>query len=173
MIAREADVAPVTHQHRLTFFVPGEPIPEGSLRAQGRLKGGGIRLAHDDTRLKPWRECIGLIAKSAGRGVLPREPIDTGVALGLVFVFSRPLGHFSKAAVPTRIDRLRPCWAGLQPHTSKPDLDKLIRAIGDALTLARVIEDDGRICEVEAVKWYADEASPHGNVAGVHVRLGW
>ena len=41
----------------------------------------------------------------------------------------------------------------------KPDLDKLIRAVGDSATNAGVITDDSQICEIVAHKlWAVDES---------------
>jgi crossover junction endodeoxyribonuclease RusA len=37
-----------------------------------------------------------------------------------------------------------------------PDLDKLIRAVGDSLTTAGIISDDSRIIAIHAQKLYAD-----------------
>jgi Holliday junction resolvase RusA-like endonuclease len=47
-----------------------------------------------------------------------------------------------------------------------PDLDKLLRAIGDALTIAGVFADDSRIIEINASKSFADQRPP-----GVHIHL--
>jgi crossover junction endodeoxyribonuclease RusA len=51
------------------------------------------------------------------------------------------------------------------PHTM-PDVDKLIRAIGDALTIAKAFADDSRIIEIHATKSFADDRPP-----GVHIHL--
>mgnify|MGYP000482845664 FL=1 len=40
--------------------------------------------------------------------------------------------------------------------TTKPDLDKLTRAIGDCLTKAMIIQDDSYVIEWNARKSYAD-----------------
>ena len=164
--------APLSRAHRLTFFVPGTPITQGSMV----IRRG--RVAHDKARqLKAWRETIGLVARMAGRGVLPRGPIPAGtpIAIGLIFVIARPAGHFSGAKAPKRHDGLRPCWAGLQLHPNRPDLDKLVRSVGDGLEQAGIIAGDGQIAEFLSPfgKWFADPASPYGNAAGVHVRLEW
>jgi Holliday junction resolvase RusA-like endonuclease len=41
-----------------------------------------------------------------------------------------------------------------------PDLDKLIRAVGDSLTDAGIIRDDSRIITITARKLYADDRGP-------------
>ena len=47
-------------------------------------------------------------------------------------------------------------------HTKKPDLDKLQRAIGDALTASGLITDDSCIVEWRARKVYAEQGKPSG-----------
>ncbi len=44
--------------------------------------------------------------------------------------------------------------------TTKPDLDKLERAILDALTKSGVIKDDALVVDLVASKHYADENRP-------------
>lgn len=51
------------------------------------------------------------------------------------------------------------------PHTM-PDLDKLLRAIGDALTIAGAFADDSRIIQIMATKNYSDLNEP-----GVMIKL--
>lgn len=165
-------------QHRLTFFVPGEPITEGSLKPQGRTRHGGVRLAHDDERLKPWRECIGLIAKMAGRGTLPRDPLpmDVPVWLGCVFVIQRPQRHSSR--VTGKLWKHAPmevCGEAGTARSLTGDLDKYVRAVGDALTLARILTDDSQIThflEPIGLEWPNAEAW-WGDKLGVHVALEW
>jgi Holliday junction resolvase RusA-like endonuclease len=54
----------------------------------------------------------------------------------------------------------------------KPDLDKLIRAIGDAATKAGVIQDDSQICEIVAHKVYEADDLPRGVLITLHKFLG-
>lgn len=54
----------------------------------------------------------------------------------------------------------------------KPDLDKLLRAIGDAATKAGVINDDSQICEIVAHKVYEAEGLPRGVLITLHKFLG-
>jgi Holliday junction resolvase RusA-like endonuclease len=41
-----------------------------------------------------------------------------------------------------------------------PDLDKLIRSVGDSLTTAGIYVDDSRIVRLTATKVYADHRGP-------------
>ena len=84
-----------------------------------------------------WRRVARMAAHSAMRG---RKLIDGPVAVEVTFYLSRPAAQ-AKAKYPA---------TGL-------DLDKLCRALGDALERV-VVTNDARICAWSAVKLYADEA---------------
>nr|DAV40200.1 MAG TPA: Endodeoxyribonuclease RusA [Caudoviricetes sp.] len=124
-----------------SFFVPGEPITEGSTKAF--TSGQRVVVTHDRGReLDAWRIKVAKAAEDAARkaGWEPRH--DGPVAVTAIFVLPRP-----KSVPKTRK------W----PHT-KPDLDKLQRAVGDALAPYKrpgVLRDDSRIVEWRASKCYA------------------
>lgn len=121
----------------MTFFVAGEPIPQGSLRRRGRW------LTSDNPRLATWRRTVALVSYQVRR---QRVALAGPVRLQVAFVLPRP------RLVPAhRLDR--PCV--------KPDLDKLLRAVGDALT-GVLLQDDGQIVALAATKHYADELTPVG-----------
>jgi len=110
----------------IEFWVAGVPAQQGS-KIPGRRKDGRlfVRDAADKT-LKPWRAAVVEAAKTALGGRMLTGP----VGLSIEFVFPAP------ASEPLRI------WK----HTA-PDLSKLIRAVEDALTDAKVWEDDARVVE--------------------------
>ncbi len=114
-----------------TIFVPGTPAPQGSKRHVGR----GI-LVESSTALGPWRERVALQAHQHAHG----ELWDCAVILDLAFVMPRPKST-PKLSTP--------------PAIRKPDLDKLIRAICDALTDVW-ITDDSRIVQLNATKRIAE-----------------
>lgn len=124
-----------------SFFVPGEPITEGSTRAFA--SGQRVVVTHDRGReLDAWRIKVAKAAQEAAReaGWEPRH--DGPVVVTATFLLPRP-----KSAPKTRI----------RPHV-KPDLDKLQRAVGDALSPYKrpgVLRDDSRIVEWHSSKQYA------------------
>ena len=124
-----------------SFFVPGEPVTEGSTKAFA--SGQRVVVTHDrGQELDAWRLKVAHAAEAAARkaGWAPRH--DGPVAVTATFV----LPH------PKSVPRSRK-W----PHT-KPDLDKLQRAVGDALAPYKrpgVLRDDSRIVEWRASKCYA------------------
>jgi crossover junction endodeoxyribonuclease RusA len=123
----------------IEFFVPGKPAQQGSKRHVGR----GI-MVESNPRLKDWRASVAL----AGRIAMTDDaPVKEPVHIVLEFVFSRPNSHFTKKG-------LRPDAPAV--FTNAPDLDKLVRAIGDALT-GIVWNDDRQIWQVVAKKLYGDK----------------
>lgn len=115
----------------LVVTVFGKPVTQGS---KTRTKWG-IRDDNAD-RLRPWREAVKQAALDALAG---RARLEGPVAVEVVFTFDRP-----KSA-----PKSRPCW----PITrSSGDLDKLQRALFDALTDAGVWRDDSQVIDVRARK---------------------
>lgn len=47
-------------------------------------------------------------------------------------------------------------------HTRRPDLDNLTKTVLDGLQKARIITDDGLVCELNLSKHYASEGHPVG-----------
>jgi crossover junction endodeoxyribonuclease RusA len=106
----------------LTLFVPGRPAAQGSKRHVGHG-----RMLESSRPVGPWRDRAALFAHNAmleiGAGI-----ITTAAAVELSFVMPRPVAT-SKRRTP--------------PAVKKPDLDKCIRAVFDALT-GVVLADDSR-----------------------------
>lgn len=130
----------------LRFVVVGDPVPQGSLRRAGRYA-----LRYDnEARLKAWRETIAVEAAKAllAQGGPIGVPYPTGsVSIALTFVVARPAKH------RTSKGDLRPD-APLRPVT-RPDLDKLIRSVLDALK-GVAYGDDGQVTTIQAQKVYGD-----------------
>jgi crossover junction endodeoxyribonuclease RusA len=130
----------------LSIFVAGEPAPQGSKRHVG----GGV-LVESCKRVKPWRQDVrAACLDSAGK---PKVQFgDSAVIARLEFVMPRPKSA-PKKSTPAAI--------------RKPDLDKLTRAVFDAIGSAQVWTDDARCVGVVATKRLAepDEAS------GCHIEL--
>lgn len=111
----------------IEFSVYGNPVPQGSMRVIN-----GHIIHNKGSELAAWRSAIALSAKKAGA-----KPERNPVAINLVFVQLRP----------KTVKRAEPSVA--------PDLDKLIRAVLDALTAIAYV-DDGQVTEIYARKIYGD-----------------
>ena len=142
-----------------------DPAPQGSKSVS---RSGFAYEANKNTR--PWRQAVASAAAEVMAGVIgkdpsmsqiisPREILTGPCRLEVFFVFTRPGSHFGtgknagvlKASAPTH-------------HPKKPDTDKLLRAIGDALT-GVVVRDDSQFSEVIARKTYTE----YGDSPGVRI----
>lgn len=130
----------------IAFDVPGEPIPKGSGGLVFSKSTGRVFYKPDRERdLKAWARVLNLCARAALAGA---GPWPGAVHVSLVF----------RLAPPAKQER---SWPAV-----RPDVDKLARAVLDALTGAAWI-DDGQVCTLEVMKWYA---AP-GEVPGVKVKV--
>jgi crossover junction endodeoxyribonuclease RusA len=116
----------------LDVFVPGRPAPQGSKSYMGRGQGGNVRMVESSKAVKPWRSDIRSYVIDAYRG----PQIATAVAIELEFVMPRP------SATPKR---------RTPPAIRRPDLDKLVRAVLDAIGSAGLWKDDSQVvCQIAA-----------------------
>lgn len=135
----------------INFHVPGIPAAQGSKRHLGN----GV-MVESSKRVKPWRTDV----RQAAIDHCP-EPITGPVALDLEFRFPRPKSHHGTGR---NANQLKP--SAPRAHTQKPDLDKLARAIGDALA-GIAYRDDSQIIQTLARKAWEDDSWP----AGVHITI--
>jgi crossover junction endodeoxyribonuclease RusA len=123
----------------MLIFVAGEPRPQGSKNAFRR--GSKIVLVESSKGLPEWRRRL-VEAFTPFEGLSTRPGYENGATVALEFYLTRPAS----------VKRKNP--------TTKPDLDKLIRSVGDALEIAGVIDGDSKIVEWQATKRYADNIDP-------------
>ena len=127
--------------------VLGIPAPQGSKRHVGR----GI-LIESSREVGPWRERIALAAHSA-MYCAGQPLLGSAVDVRLDFVMPRP-----KSMPKNRTE----------PAIKRPDLDKLARAVLDAITSV-VIADDSQVVGLRATKRLAlPDEQP-----GVEVSVNW
>jgi Holliday junction resolvase RusA-like endonuclease len=131
----------------IQLTVEGNPVPQGSFRHVGNG-----RIISANPKLNAWRQTI---ADQIGLQTLERL-IEGSIRVDLVFTLERPKSV-------SRGVRERP--------TVKPDLDKLVRATLDAISLPRyvqLIKDDSQVTDLHAAKRYADHTPP-----GVQIFVAW
>jgi len=129
----------------LTFSVLGTARPQGSKRHVG-----GGRMVEMGKDLKPWRSAIGMEAANA----MTEQPWTCPVRVKLTFFLIRPKGHFGTGRNALTLKPSAPRFP-----SSTPDLDKLVRAVLDALT-GIAFRDDGQVQALDCMKLYADEHYP-------------
>lgn len=120
------------------FSVSGKPGTKGSTRAFPRVKKNGaigVVVTSDNRTLGVWTDAVAWAARAAMRR--ERCAMTVGpVSVALVFYVRQP----------QRPRHLLP--------VAKPDLDKLSRAVLDALT-GVVYHDDAQVVSMTASKYYA------------------
>lgn len=133
----------------IEFSVTGVPQPRGSKKAMPNRAGGRPLMVDDNPRSKPWMATVASEAALAMKG----RPLFGGpLKLSAVFWFPRPKSHYrtGKNAHIRRDD-------APMVHSNKPDCDKLIRAVGDAMT-GVVYRDDSQLAALDVQKRYSEHA---------------
>lgn len=141
------------------LFVAGQPAPQGSKTNYG--KG---RMVEDNKATKPWREDIRAAIQRYSDGTAYFER-DQPLVLHLRFVFrrttampKRATGRGGKPTKPT------------PPHTKRPDLDKLARAVCDAVTSSGLWYDDNQVTRFGTLeKRYAEIGETPG--CWIHIEV--
>jgi crossover junction endodeoxyribonuclease RusA len=128
----------------ITFDVIGRPSPQGSKKSIGNN-----RFVESSKFLPAWRKAVRVAAEEAVTASMWAR-VSGPVELEVMFYLDRP-SSISKTQRP-------------QP-TVAPDLDKLVRGVGDALT-GVVYDDDSQVIRCLAWKVYADT-----RVSGAFIRV--
>lgn len=121
----------------IAFRVPGLPIAQGSKSFKGMRAGKPI-LAESAKGLDKWRADVELCARRATG--YSRPNLDEPVLVIVEFTFKTPKAR-----------------AGEIRMSTMPDADKLARAVLDALKMAHVFVDDGRVSDLVVTKRYGSE----------------
>jgi crossover junction endodeoxyribonuclease RusA len=129
----------------LTTFIPGTPAPQGSKRHVG----GGVMI-ESSKALKPWRQDVRMALLDAAAQPVAR--FEGPVLVRCIFVMPRPVST-PKRSTP--------------PAVKKPDLDKLCRAVLDAVGSAGVWRDDSQVVRLIADKRLAEI----GETGGLHLTV--
>lgn len=133
---------------KIQFTVHGRPQQRGSknsfvpinkkTKKPFRRANGGIVVSTVDSNKnsKVWMGQVRDAAAAAFDGDL----IHAAVCLTCAFYFKRPASHLGTGK---RAGQLKP--SAPEHHTQTPDLDKLLRCVGDSLT-GVILADDKQIC---------------------------
>lgn len=129
----------------LAFTVYGVAVPKGSTRAF--VPKGWTRPIITDTNrnTNSWAQ---LVAEGASRAIADADHFEIlrdAVRLTVGFYLPRPK-KYQRRGLPVA-------------HLKKPDVDKLVRGVLDALTSVAWL-DDSQVVELVAVKQYADVDDP-------------
>lgn len=134
--------------------------PDGTCPTCGQKEYRGTGLADDSDYLKAWRAAV----RSAAAQAWHRPVIAEPVAVGAVFYIRRANDHYRPGKFAALLKPAAPDYP-VRPAGHDPDLDKLLRAVGDALT-GVVLADDGLVQRyVEPAKYYAGGPCPGPGLA--------
>ena len=128
----------------VSFHAAGTPAPQGS-KTRTRF---GFRESSD--RVKPFRDAVVAAAARAADAEYLLGPLTPPYAVELWFYIAKPRTTRAEHPVAPTVG----------------DLDKLVRAVGDALTQSGPIRDDRFIVRLYAEKAWAVDEDP-----GVIVRV--
>jgi Holliday junction resolvase RusA-like endonuclease len=124
------------------------PIYRGSAKDGTREFTGRVALVESGkSKLDPWREAIKVDARAAVGLDAPASEFPLRGPVRVSVTFSVP--------TPKRVPADRLGWPAV-----KPDVDKYVRAVLDALTMSGVWIDDGQAVMVQATKVYGLLDSP-------------
>jgi crossover junction endodeoxyribonuclease RusA len=126
----------------LVLDVSGLPVPQGSMKTW--MHKGKPIVTSASKGLKEWRNLVALQASLSMQGRAPIPKRTHAVEITLAFHMPRPGSGVPKSQKAPR---------------SRPDLDKLVRAVFDALT-GVAFQDDSQATQLRASKTYADGRAP-------------
>jgi crossover junction endodeoxyribonuclease RusA len=124
--------------------VAGIPAPQGSKRHVG-----GGRMVESSRAVGPWREAV---RAETQRAVKLEGSFAGPVHLELTFWLPRPKGHYGTGRNAGQVRESAPCYP-----TSRPDVDKLARAVLDGLVDGGAFADDSEVTSLTTVKRYEGE----------------
>lgn len=126
-----------------SFFAPGKVRGKGNMGIHPKTG----RIYDATPKLGPWTKVLRGCARAAMDGEL--VPCPAPILVDVVFCFERPKGHYKASGGLSAKATLRPV------QKRRDDVDKLVRAILDALT-GIAFEDDAQVVELTASKAWAD-----------------
>ena len=143
---------------RLSMFVHGTPIPQGSKRAWYNQATKRVMMTEDaGSRHASWRMEVTSHARQAmadaGRF---GEPYREAVSCSVTFMFHRPAIHYGTGKNAEKVKASAPAFP-----VKPPDIDKLVRAVFDSFT-SIVWVDDAQVVAATIRKVYIERWQPEG-----------
>lgn len=130
---------------RIGFFVPGTPRSAGSKIPMRSKHGKMYVMDSTGAKTKHWRASVVFFAHEAMKEA-DLKRFDGPVRVDADFILDRPNIHYDSKK---RLRPQAPFW-----HSKIPDIDKLARAVSDALMDAGVFKDDAQIADMRVTKRY-------------------
>ena len=138
----------------ISLRVHGVPASKGS-KNLGRNRRTGAPIMYESARgLPAWSAAV-VKATAAARPVM--IPARTPTRVTIIFYMPRPKSHYGTGRNSCRLKPSAPTW-----YTSKPDIDKLVRATYDGLTVGKAWADDAQVCSETTDQRYVPEGESPG-----------
>ena len=142
------------------FHVEGKPIPQGSIVAD---KQGGKIHYYNRSEVMAFRKRI----RAEALAIWGAEPSPLPISLTVIFAMRRPLSHYRSLSWQVK-DR----YAEQQYQAFVPDIDKLARAVLDALT-GVAYQDDAQVARLDLAKMYSNAWGTTVHIAELAERTIW
>ena len=123
---------------QIEFHVRGEPKAQPRVKAFRRGNHAGV---YDPGTADGWK----LLVREEARKAWDGKQFDGPVSVHIEFWMPRPKAHFNKNGIKDDAPNY---------HTSKPDLDNLLKAVFDAITNLGIWRDDSQIVRVNSSKQF-------------------
>jgi len=132
----------------IEFVVFGRPAQKGSKRAFVTKGGRAVVVDDNQKKLRNWEASVAATASASMEG---RDVTLRAVMMRANFYFCRPKSHYGTGKNSGNVKDSAPLV-----HCQKPDLDKLLRALSDALT-GVVWRDDSQITNMVAARHWTTQ----------------
>jgi len=141
----------------LELHVAGNPAPQGSktgfaVKRGGAYTGKVAMMESSSARLEKWRADVRADVQAEAQRI-GWQSLTGAVALQLEFYLPRPKSHYRTGRNAHMLKDSAPRF----PATV-PDIDKLDRAVIDALDAVGIFDDDKQIIDLHSTKHYAGPA---------------
>jgi Holliday junction resolvase RusA-like endonuclease len=127
---------------RIEFTVPAVPIAQPRQRHRV-LQVAGRTIAQNYTPAKAPVNDFKATVRFAASAAYSGPPLTGPIDISIEFVLPRPKRLIWKTRQMPR-----------ESHTSKPDIENLVKSVLDALT-GTIWSDDAQVCHLLAAKWIA------------------
>lgn len=144
----------------LLVFIPGKPVPQGSKRW---LPNGRMDEANKD--LRPWRAVVTDRVMKAMEDNGITEKMTGPILVTMTFHMKRPKDHYGTGKNEGKLKPSAPRF-----HAGTPDVDKLVRAINDAITDAGLWKDDSQVALLSASKHYGETQGAFVSISTVNAQ---
>lgn len=139
----------------IRLAVPGRPVAQGSMRPASAKAGATALRPSNADALARFRADLRVAVELLPEAQRAELPYAQAVAVGYVAWIDRPRNHYRSGAHSYQLKPASPRFP-----TRAPDVDKIGRAVLDALVSAGVLTDDALVVDLIGWKRYVVTGVP-------------